>query len=284
MLHLHLKIAHIDVQIDCSTADCHAGIAALTHLFPHAESEKTDLSFNITTNMDNGMISLHCGNESLWESRDAGEVVAAFEWAFYNRTIAALYPEFLSLHASTFAKNGNCITCAGQSGSGKSSLCTAALLGGADYFTDEYTLLDDNGCITPFPRPLQWGDTAHPAFSRQLMDDSGLFSHGNYSFTDSHGTHVESLLWHPERIASRARENQLSLLLLPHFDAAADGTHIRDVARSQALLEIASEMHHKLPPQQRIRELNQRIPEKTRCMRVVFSNVHQAWEAIEKLL
>jgi len=276
---MRLKIAHLDVEINCSAADCRAGIEALTQLFPRSSRKKTDLSFHIAA--DNDDISLHCDGQTLWKSCDAGEVVAAFEWAFYNRTIDALYPEFLSLHASTVAKNGSCITCAGKSGSGKSSLCTAALLRGANYYTDEYTLLDAQGYITAFPRPLQWGGTKHPAFSRQKMDDSGLFSHGSYSFTDHQGAHVESLLWHPERIANSA--SQLSLLLLPHFDATADGTHIQDVARSQTLLEIASEMHHKLPAQQRIRELNRRIPKKTRCLRVVFSNVHQAWEAIEKL-
>ncbi|MDQ6987123.1 MAG: hypothetical protein Q9M25_04915 [Mariprofundaceae bacterium] len=278
---LRLKIAHLNVEIDCSAKACAAGIGALTQLFKRSTGKITaDLSFAITGHDDG--ITLCADGEKLWQSDDAGEVVAAFEWAFYNRTIAALYPQFLSLHASTFAIGDDCITCAGKSGSGKSSLCTVALLHGASYFTDEYTLLDRQGNITAFPRPLQWGGTTHPAFAQQTMSVSGLFSHGRYTFTDRNGAHVESLLWHAKHVAKKSVP--MTLLLLPRFDTAAEGVQIEPLPRSQALLELAAEMHHQLPTQQRIHELNRRMPKDLRYLRVVFSDVHQAWQQIESLI
>ncbi|MDX8391911.1 MAG: hypothetical protein R8K53_05010 [Mariprofundaceae bacterium] len=286
---LRLNIAHLTVEVVCSASACADGVAALTQLFDRADDgaggrvvDQPDADVSFTIAAEDDEITLCSEGERLWQSRDAGEVVAAFEWAFYNRTIAALYPDFISLHASTFAFNDRCISCAGESGSGKSSLCTAALLRGATYFTDEYTLLDAHGKITAFPRPLQWGGTTHPAFSARDMQVSGLFSHASYAFTDRDGAHVEALLWHVKRVAEKSAH--LSLLLLPRFDAAADGVQIKPVARSQALLELAAEMHHQLPVQQRISELNQRIPEETPCLRVVFSDVHQAWQRIEELV
>ncbi len=275
---LRLEIAHLNVGITCSAKGCAAGIEALTQLFSRSTNKtNTDLSFVISA--CDGGITLHADGEKLWQSDDAGEVVAAFEWAFYNRTIAALYPQFLSLHASTFALGDACITCAGKSGSGKSSLCTAALLHGANYFTDEYTLLDKQGNITAFPRPLQWGGTTHPAFAQQGMIASGLFSQGSYAFTDHEGAHVESLLWHAKRVAKKPMP--MDLLLLPCFDATVENTQIEPLPRSQALLELAAEMHHQLPVQQRIHELNRRLPDGVNCLRVLFSDVHQAWQQIE---
>jgi len=114
------------------------------------------------------------------------------------------------------------------------------------------------------------------------MYDSGLFGEGGYAFTGHDGRPIASLLWHPKRL-STAPVN-LSLLLLPRFDADAEGVSNKPVARSQALLELAEEMHHKLSVQQRLRELNQRIPDSTKFERLVFSDVHQAWKRVKQLI
>jgi len=278
---INLNIAHVRIRIHCSEPACSDGIEALTELYTHSnESGDVNLCFTIQPSTDGA--TLDCNGEHIWQGVEAGEVVAAFEWAFYNRIIDLLYPAFVSLHAATVNWREHGITIAGTSGAGKSSLCTAALLNGAEYFTDEYSLLDQQGCITPFPRPLQWGATEHPAFSRQLMDDSGLFGEGTYAFTGHDGQPVTSLLWHPGHLAKEPIN--MSLLILPRFDASADPVQSEDVLRSQALMELAEEMHHKLPVKDRLRELHQRIPDATRIVRLVFSDVHQAWKRVVQLL
>lgn len=276
-----LRIAHLHVAVRCDASACASGIEALLALFARCDTKgEPDISFLIEA--DTGGATLTCNGESIWQGREPGEVVAAFEWAFYNRVIAALYPHFVSLHAATVAWHGNGIAIAGASGAGKSSLCTAAMLAGADYFSDEYSLLDDHGCITSFPRPLQWGGESHPGFSRQGMNDSGLFSSASYTFTAPDGRSITSLLWHPRRLTTAP--THLSLLLLPRFDARADKLTIEPVARSQALMELAAEMHHRLPIPDRLRELHRRIPTATRMMRVVFADVHQAWSHIKGVI
>jgi hypothetical protein len=239
-----------------------------------------DLCFSVQPEADGA--TLACNGEHIWQGEEAGEVVAAFEWAFYNRVIAALYPRFVSLHAATVRWQGHGITIAGASGAGKSSLCTAALLRGADYFSDEYSLLDEQGKLTPFPRPLQWGSETHPAFSRRNMRDSGLFGEGSYAFTGRDGCSLTSLLWLPRHLATAPAA--LSLLLLPRFDASAEKMKCEPVTRSQALMELASEMHHRLPVPDRLRELHRRIPATTRIVRLVFTDVHAAWRSVEQLL
>ncbi len=278
---INLNIAHLHIRIHCTDPACSEGIEALTTLYAHGkESGDADLCFTIQPSADGAM--LDCNGEHIWQGEEAGEVVAAFEWAFYNRILDLLYPAFVSLHAATVSWQGHGITIAGTSGAGKSSLCTAALLSGADYFSDEYSLLDIAGYITPFPRPLQWSATEHPAFSRQFMDGSGLFGEGSYAFTGHDGQPVTSLLWHPRHLATEPVS--MSLLILPRFDASADAVQSEYVLRSQALMELAEEMHHKLPVQDRLRELHQRIPQATRFVRLAFPDVHQAWKRVEQLL
>jgi len=276
-----LLIAGLSIRISCSAQACSEGIAALTALFERAAfNGEADLRYSIV--QDNNSAHLFCNGQHIWGSEEAGEVVAAFEWALYSRTIDALFPLYLSMHAATVGHQGTTITIAGHSGAGKSSLCTAALLAGADYFTDEYSLLDKQGRITPYPRALQWGGESHPAFPLPCMRDSGLFGEGRYDFTGRDGQHIVSLLWHPVRLAREPAA--LKLLLLPRFDAGASGVDMQPVARSQALMELAEEMHHKLPVLGRLRELHRRIPPDTTIYRIVFSDVHRAWERVEKLL
>jgi hypothetical protein len=278
---INLNIAHLHVRIRCAVPACSEGIEALTALYPHSvDVHDTDLCFTFKP-FGHGA-TLDCNGEHIWQGEEAGEVIAAFEFAFYNRTIAALYPFVVSLHAATVSWQGHGITIAGTSGAGKSSLCTAALLNGADYFSDEYSLLDETGRITPYPRPLQWDNNEHPAFSRQDMYDSGLFGEGGYAFTGQDGKPVASLLWHPRRLATAPVK--LSLLLLPRFDPNIEGVSNEPMARSQVLMELAEEMHHKLSVQERLRELNQRIPHSTKFERLVFSDVHQAWTRVEHLI
>jgi len=275
-----LSIAHLDVCIECEASDCVQGIASLTALFPTSEHSSPDMLFSIRPSTD--MIQLVSGDEQLWQGKDAGEVVAAFEYEFYNRTISALYPPLISLHASTVNVNGTCITCAGASGAGKSSLCTEALLHGATYFSDEFTLLGETGQITPFPRPLQWGCEVHPAFPHETMLDSGLFKQALYRFPDRKGEMVTSLLWHPERFANTPEP--MRIVLLPQYDAATSASTLTELRRSQGIMELAAHVHHNLPPAERIRLLHGWVPVQTTFYRLHFADVHVAWKQVETLI
>jgi len=276
----YLSIAHLDICIECHVADCVQGITALTTLFPAGSDTMPDMLFSIRQSTD--MIQLILDDTLLWQGRRAGEVTAAFEYEFYNRTISALYPPLISLHASTVHINGTCITCAGESGAGKSSLCTKALLQGAAYFSDEFTLVDGTGRITPFPRPLQWGSEEHPAFSHKTMLESGLFHKASYSFPDRKGKMITSLLWQPEHLASASEP--MRMVLLPQYDAITPAPILTELRRSQGIMELAAHIHHNLPPAERIRRLHERIPDQAAFYRLSFSDVHAAWTQVETLI
>jgi len=275
-----VSIAHIHVGIECETSGCVQGIADLTALFPLSRQSAPDMLFSIKPSA--GMLQLTWDDTLLWQGKDAGEMVAAFEYEFYNRVVGALYPPLLSLHACTVSLNDTCITCAGISGAGKSSLCTEALLQGASYFSDEFTLLDEAGYITPFPRPLQWGLETHPAFPHADMHDSGIFEEACYAFPDQQGKLVTSLLWHPKHLASEPEP--MRIVLLPQYDGTAPAATLTPLRRSQGVMELAAHVHHNIPPAERIRRLHERIPKQATFYRLPFSDVHAAWKQVETLI
>jgi hypothetical protein len=58
------------------------------------------------------------------------------------------------VHAGVVGWNGRAIVIPGRSFSGKSSLVKALVQAGADYYSDEFAVLDERGRVHPYPIPL----------------------------------------------------------------------------------------------------------------------------------
>jgi hypothetical protein len=58
------------------------------------------------------------------------------------------------VHAGCVSLDGRAIVLPGRSMSGKSSLTAALVRAGADYYSDEYAVLDHRGVVRPYPRKL----------------------------------------------------------------------------------------------------------------------------------
>jgi hypothetical protein len=61
---------------------------------------------------------------------------------------------FVFLHAGAVTIGGTVVVIPGSSRSGKSTLVRALLAAGATYLSDEYAVLDGDGRVLPYPRPL----------------------------------------------------------------------------------------------------------------------------------
>ena len=58
------------------------------------------------------------------------------------------------VHAGVVGWNGRAIVIPGRSFSGKSSLVKALVKAGAEYYSDEFAVLDERGRVHPYPTPL----------------------------------------------------------------------------------------------------------------------------------
>jgi hypothetical protein len=68
--------------------------------------------------------------------------------------VAIHAPACLFVHAAAVAWKGRVIVLPGHSHAGKSTLTAALVRHGALYFSDEYSVIDEEGLVHPFPRRL----------------------------------------------------------------------------------------------------------------------------------
>jgi hypothetical protein len=63
-------------------------------------------------------------------------------------------PERIFVHAGVVASGRGAILIPGPSFSGKTTLVAAMVEAGATYYSDEYAVLDQQGLVHPYPKPL----------------------------------------------------------------------------------------------------------------------------------
>lgn len=68
--------------------------------------------------------------------------------------VAEHAPGLTFIHAAAVAVAGVGIVLPGRSFAGKTTLAAALLAAGATYYSDEYAVLDGDGLVHPYPRPL----------------------------------------------------------------------------------------------------------------------------------
>jgi hypothetical protein len=84
--------------------------------------------------------------------------------------IALRSPEAVFVHAGAVGHDGRAILLPGRSFSGKTTLVAALVRAGASYYSDEFAVLDEDGLLHPYPKPLsmrsdasRWGEESDVA-------------------------------------------------------------------------------------------------------------------------
>lgn len=96
---------------------------------------------------------LYLGSERVARTPDLDEVFDLLEsYLHFNVAIGARHQLFL--HAGVVGWQGRAIVIPGRSLSGKTSLVAALVRAGATYYSDEYAVLDEQGHVHPYPKPL----------------------------------------------------------------------------------------------------------------------------------
>jgi hypothetical protein len=96
---------------------------------------------------------LYNGALRLARSLDPAEVCEAFERDLHLR-VAEASRGWIFVHAGVVAWHGRAVLIPGRSHTGKTSLVEALLRRGATYYSDEYAILDGEGNVLPYPKPL----------------------------------------------------------------------------------------------------------------------------------
>jgi hypothetical protein len=105
---------------------------------------------------------LYADARRLVRTTERHEALAVLE-NHLTQAVAEMAPRLLFVHAGVVGWNGQAILVPGASHAGKSTLVAALLAAGATYYSDEYAVLDPQGRVHPFPRPLQLRDAREVA-------------------------------------------------------------------------------------------------------------------------
>jgi len=277
------RIANIVVQVGSDSPACEQDMAKFLCLYESVSGQEPQLIFQVCKqNQGYQFVAIDEARqqELLWQSDDTREISAALEIHFYRKTIEYLDKDMASIHAALLHVDGKTCMFAGVSGAGKSSICTAGLLAGAGYFSDEFALLAKDGRVFPFPRPMQWEFAEHPAFNRQAIIDTGLISADYFDFPDAQGVETRCHLWHPKNI--QRKPLPLTHVVLHQYRADMAKPELVAIPRHEALMALPEHLHIQRGMAVDLPMLNQRLNKDCKFYRLTFPNVFEAWALIEE--
>lgn len=187
----------------------------------------------IEVSVDDGM-RLRVDDQLTFETDDLGALVHQLVWEITQRAVGSS-PHPVVLHAATVAYRGATVTIAGESGTGKSTLCAALVERGATYVTDEATALDTAGyAVTGLVRPIHLSRTSVEMVApRRRAADVAMPGGGRYLL--------------PERRRDRLEHAPTVVILLGtgrgdlQWDVAARSATVAFLARESFLVPAAAQ-------------------------------------------
>jgi hypothetical protein len=84
--------------------------------------------------------------------------------------VAEMAPERIFVHAGVVGYQGRAILLPGRSFAGKSILVRELVRAGAQYYSDEYAVLDSAGGVHPYPRPISIRNERNPGATKLPVD------------------------------------------------------------------------------------------------------------------
>jgi hypothetical protein len=172
-------------------------------LLPQTESIQegaTDEQFSLffyDTNHIGGYF-FYQGNDFLAKAPDLKKALELLVSALH-KAIALYASPFLFVHAGVVGWDGKAIVIPGRSMSGKTSLVAALVKAGAEYYSDEYAVFDENGYIHPYPKPLSirssCGMRAKKCEASEFGGKNGKYPISPKLIVDTH--FKENTIWKP---------------------------------------------------------------------------------------
>jgi hypothetical protein len=120
-----------------------------------------------------GIVREEDGGHSVWNpntmvSTHMGQELAVMTMEGQIRSwLAVNAPGFIFVHAGVVGHEGKAVILPGESFAGKSTVVAELVKRGADYFSDEYAVIDSEGLVHPYPKPL--GMRSRDALTSQDM-------------------------------------------------------------------------------------------------------------------
>ncbi len=116
------------------------------------ENDDTEHSFDIASD-DDGTLVLFKDGERISHDRSRTRFFKFFD-SMLRITVAEYAVDKVFIHAGAVGWKGKAIVIPANSFRGKTTLVSELVRKGAEYYSDEYAVLDESGLVHPFPRDL----------------------------------------------------------------------------------------------------------------------------------
>lgn len=100
------------------------------------------------------MSMVYLNEQRLLRSKDLNELFSAFE-SNLRLYVAEFAKDRVFVHAGVVGWKGQAIVVPGRSFTGKSTLIAELVRAGATYYSDEYAVIDPNGLVHPYFKPIE---------------------------------------------------------------------------------------------------------------------------------
>jgi hypothetical protein len=109
--------------------------------------------FALVKENDGGLLNIVCDEEPIAGPFDLRLALGILD-AELRMYIALHAPDHVFVHAGVVGVENRAIVLPGRSFAGKTTLVAALVKAGAEYWSDEYAVLDADGLVHPYPKPL----------------------------------------------------------------------------------------------------------------------------------
>lgn len=131
---------------------------ALVGQFDMIGTDEPEPEFSFGLGSDGAKVCLIHNGEQILTDRPAEHCFPLFN-SLIRLTVGEHAVSKVFVHAGVVGWRGSAIILPGKSFQGKSTLVEALIRNGAEYYSDEYAVLDENGLVHPFARDLSIRDS-----------------------------------------------------------------------------------------------------------------------------
>jgi hypothetical protein len=128
--------------------------------------------FALVRDADDALLRVVCDEQSIAGPVDLRLALGILD-AELRMYIALHAPDHVFVHAGVVGVEGRAIVLPGRSFAGKTTLVAALVQAGAEYWSDEYAVLDADGLVHPYPKPLSVRINATRATEERPVESLG---------------------------------------------------------------------------------------------------------------
>ena len=156
----NLSVGAIGIRVSCDAASLAERLDRyLLPWAPRQADSAAEVEFTVTAAREPGRFAIHERESLVSAGEEWPHVFVSLQHAV-DAAILRRLSGFALVHAGVVAVGGAAILLPGASGAGKTTLVRELAQRGAEYFSDEYALLDREGRVHPYPRALMLRDGA----------------------------------------------------------------------------------------------------------------------------